>query len=874
MKRLLRLIAIAVVGLLISLSIHGITPTEALPPQQAALDLLQAGKSNYAAGQYSEAVQTLDKAAQAYQAAGDVLRQAQALSFISLAQQKRGRWIEATAAINQSQSLLNTLPGELAVHAQVLNTQGHLQLALGQAEAALKTWQKAEALYTQASDRTGVMGSQINQAQALEALGFYRRSCRRILQAFQTQSACEELTPETLGEVLDTLQTQPPSLQGIGLRSLGNVLRLLRKLDESQQVLEQSLALAHQLNLTEAEAKALLSLGNTQQALATRARDLNDLQAAQIHDQAALDNYRAAAIAASILPLTALQAQINELSLLVDRSAVEAQKLLSPIQAAIERLPPSRAAVYTRIQFVHCLVRLKEMGDISLNWTDIAQILERAEEIAVSIGDKRAESYALGTLGELTYAHFPQSNGQMLLKRAVTLASSENAPEIAYQWQWQLGRIYRDTGDTEAAIAAYQAAFTNLQKLRGDLVTLNQEIQFSFREQVEPIYRELAGLLLESSQSLPDQERLRAARQVIEALQIAQLDNYFQDACATLKSEEVDRVDPQAAIFYTILLPKRLEVILSLPDGTLHRHVNRVSQADVEQTVNELQRYLKEPDRLKDVQQRSQSLYNWLIKPFEITFSSQQIHTLVFVLDTVLQNIPMAVLYDGEQYLVQKYATALTPGLRLLGPERLSPKLNALVAGVSERQQVGLREFTALTNVEDEWKMVQATVPSETLLNSRLTRSNLEAQLDFNSFSVVHLATHGQFSSDPEGTFILLWNQVLNVNDFELVLPQRDSSRIELLVLSACETATGDKRATLGLAGVAVRGGTSSTLATLWQVNDQSTATLMGQFYQELSKTTKAEALRRAQLKLWETTEQDWQVPSFWGAYVLVGNWL
>ena len=870
--------AIATVGLLISLSIHGLTPvTEALPPQQAALELLQAGKTDYAAGQYSEAVQTLHEAAQAYQAAGDVLRQAQALSFVSLAQQKRGQWTEATAAINQSQLLLNTLP-ELTVQAQVLNAQGHLQLALGQAEAALKTWQEAEALYTQASDHTGVMGSQINQAQALEALGFYRRSCRRILQAFQTQSACEELTPETLAGLLDTWQTQPSSFRVIGLRSLGNVLRLLRKLDESQQVLEQSLALAHQLNLTEAEAKALLSLGNTQQALATRARDLNDLQAAQTYAQAALDNYRSSAIAASMLPLTALQAQLNELSLLVDSNAVEAQKLLSPIQQAIDRLPPSRAAVYTRIQFVHCLVRLKEMGDISFDWADIAQILKRAEQIAVSIGDKRAESYALGTLGQLTYSHLPQSTGQALLKRALTLASIENAPEIAYQWQWQLGRIYRDTGDTEAAIAAYQAAFTNLQKLRGDLVTLNQEIQFSFREQVEPVYRELAGLLLESSQSLPDQERLRAARQVIEALQIAQLDNYFQDACATLKSEDVDRVDPQAAIFYTILLPERLEVILSLPDGTLHRHVNQVSQAEVEQTVSQLQRYLKEPDRLKDVQKHSQSLYNWLIRPFEntLTRSPQPIHTLVFVLDTVLQNIPMAVLYDGEQYLVQKYATAITPGLRLLGPERLSPKLNALVAGVSESQQVGRREFTALANVEDEWEMVQATVPSEMLLNSRLTLSNLEAQLDEHSFSVVHLATHGQFSSDPEGTFILLWNQVLNVNALARVLPQPDdSSRIELLVLSACETATGDKRATLGLAGVAVRGGTSSTLATLWQVNDESTVRLMGRFYQELTKTTtKAEALRRAQLKLWENTEQDWQVPSFWGAYVLVGNWL
>ena len=104
-----------------------------------------------------------------------------------------------------------------------------------------------------------------------------------------------------------------------------------------------------------------------------------------------------------------------------------------------------------------------------------------------------------------------------------------------------------------------------------------------------------------------------------------------------------------------------------------------------------------------------------------------------------------------------------------------------------------------------------------------------------------------------------------------------EPSIIDLLVLSACETATGDKRAALGLAGVAVRAGARSTLASLWQVNDESTAALMGQFYRELIENpeiAKAEALRRAQLKIWKTTNKDWQVPSFWASYVLVGNWL
>ena len=140
------------------------------------------------------------------------------------------------------------------------------------------------------------------------------------------------------------------------------------------------------------------------------------------------------------------------------------------------------------------------------------------------------------------------------------------------------------------------------------------------------------------------------------------------------------------------------------------------------------------------------------------------------------------------------------------------------------------------------------------------------------------MATHGSFSSDPEETFLVLSDQRLQASELnDLLRNPEQSSLIDLLVLSACETATGDKRAALGLAGLALRAGARSTLATLWQVNDASTATLMREFYAILNTNpgmTKADALREAQLSLWENTSQDWEVPFFWAPYVLVGNWL
>jgi L-aspartate oxidase len=385
-----------------------------------------------------------------------------------------------------------------------------------------------------------------------------------------------------------------------------------------------------------------------------------------------------------------------------------------------------------------------------------------------------------------------------------------------------------------------------------------------------------------------NQKNLKDAREAIEALQIAELDNYFKDACAPFRKQPIDNFDPNAAIIYTISLPERLEVIVSLPNGRLLHHSNFVTRWQVEQTLEQLQEYLKQPDRLQDVEQLSQIVYSWLIAPFaqdlEINSDRQQsqIKTLVFVLDALLKNIPMSALYDGKQYLLQRYAIAVTPGLRLLKAEAKNPsqRLEALITGISQAIQIDKKKFTPLEKVEAEVKTIQALIPGETLLNSNLTKNNLEQQLNLKPFSLVHIATHGQFSSDPDKTFILLWNELLNVKAFNNIFLSGSNSGkelIDLLVLSACETALGDKRAGLGLAGIAVRSGTRSTLATLWDVNDESTSQVMIEFYRVLSENPalhKAEALRQAQLKLWQNRDRDWQVPFFWASYVLVGEWI
>lgn len=163
------------------------------------LDLLEQGRSFYAAGQFAAAVTVWQQAAQQYQTQGDFQQQAIALTYLSLAQQELGNWSEAEAAISRSVQLLQADPaGQSLPLAQALNARGRLEFLLGQATAAIATWQQATDLYRQQGDGLGVTGGLINQAQALEAAGAYRRACATLLQAMGVEQRCEIAAAEAI----------------------------------------------------------------------------------------------------------------------------------------------------------------------------------------------------------------------------------------------------------------------------------------------------------------------------------------------------------------------------------------------------------------------------------------------------------------------------------------------------------------------------------------------------------------------------------------------------------------------------------------------------------------------------------------------------
>ncbi len=825
-------------------------------PEESLKDLAQQGKTLYEAGRLVEAQQVLQKVFQEYKTLGDKLRQAVTLSNLALVYQQRGMFAEANTAINDSLQLLGTQNSKQYLHvlAQTLEIKGSIQLEQGQPQQALQTWQQAEAEYTAKSDvydglrqHPAINRTRINQAQALQVLGFYRRALTMLTQVSQN------------------LQSQPDSLtKVIELRSLGDTLQLTGDLEKSRQVLQESLQTAQKLQSLEEISATLLSLGNT-------ARIAEDYQSAIAFYQQA--------IVKSPSSLTKVQAQINLLTILLNTQQWKvAQPLLKQIPTELDNLPLSQVAVYARIHFAQSLIKQQSVNDSK---ESTAKMLAKTTKLAQALGDKRAESYAIGTLGKLYERDQQWLNAQKLTQQALTLAESVNAPDIAYNWYWQLGRLLKQQGNIKGAIASYDAAVHELQSLRNELVGVNRDVEFSFKESVEPIYRESVALLL--SPGNQSEQTLNKARQRIEGLQLADLDNFFREACLNVTKvvldEVVDRDNPTTAVIYPIILPEQLQVIVKIPKQPLQRYLINKSQIEVEKTLGQLRQYLTEPDRIEEVKTLSSQVYSWLIQPIESELQHSNVNTLAFVLDGALRNVPMAALYDGKQYLVEKYAVALNLGLQLQKPKSLAQENLQVLAGGLVKPPSQFPQFPPLPEIKSEFNLIaKAGIATTKLLDKDFTSQALEGKISSIPFNVVHLATHGQFSSRPEDTFILAADGPINVNDFDLLLRRRDetySQALELLVLSACQTAEGDNRATLGLAGVAVRAGARSTMASLWNVGDRSTAILVGEFYRELvsAKVTKAEALRRAQVNLLRKYP-NYSRPGYWAAYVLVGNWL
>jgi len=323
-------------------------------------------------------------------------------------------------------------------------------------------------------------------------------------------------------------------------------------------------------------------------------------------------------------------------------------------------------------------------------------------------------------------------------------------------------------------------------------------------------------------------------------------------------------------VIYPILFPDHLTLLLMLPDGMRQIGVP-VTSEELGRTAAGFREQLE--DMEEDFQDDAEQLYDWLIRPAEDELVSRKTGTLVIAPDGPLRLIPFAALHDGERFLTEKYALGYVPAISLteIGlPGQKSGR--TLLGGLSEERE----DFPALKGVEKELEAIRTVTGGKVLLNQEFTDENLESEMRGRDYGTLHLATHAIFGGSPEETYLVTYNDRLTMDELGRLVGLRkyQERQPELLTLSACETAMGDERSAFGLAGVALKAGARSAVATLWSVSDKAAFLIVDEFYRQLgtSGVSKAEALRNAQKRL--IAEPRYEHPAFWAPFLLIGNWL
>ncbi|MEQ9484445.1 CHAT domain-containing protein [Coleofasciculus sp. F4-SAH-05] len=774
----------------------------------------------------------------------------------------------------------------------------HNNLALayqqtGELAQAIAHWEKAIQIYQASPDAENqkrIAGLLTEQAQAYNDLGQHPRAITIL------ESAIELATeyPDSLAEA---------AAQG----ALGNAHWSVGNYDQAISAHKQSLKIARALNNNSFIATALNNVGNVYISRASRssyqaqvAELEGDLEEATRLTQEALQDWTQARTffeqsletAQALGSLTEIKALMNLNRWVISRHwANVADNSAEPlsegdqeflqsnwqrVRALLPGIPDSRQKAYTLIHLAASFQQIESEASTQ----ESIQLLTHALTIAQKIGDAKAQSFALGSLGQVYESAGDYSTAMNLTRQAEFSAQQIQSSDSLYRWQWQAGRMLKARGNIASAISAYEQAIATLQNIRGDLVA-NKELQLDFREQVEPVYRELIDLLLNaSSRDLSDpnsQEEVSPLKEVldiVELFKLAELENFFGDECVQVAKDKAQNeeglVDANAAVIYSIILNDRTEMILRSPDGSLKNYPIPISKEEMEAEIEQL-RYFLELRTTEQYIPQAQKIYNWLIRPMEADLAVIQPKTLVFINDGVLRQIPMSALHDGQNFLIEKYPIAITPSLSLTTSQPLDRnQLRALSLGLT----VAKPPFAALTNVEAELNAVEEILGGTELIDQDFTFSNLQAKLRRKNFPVVHMATHGKFGVDSQSTFILGYDQQISIEQLDNLLRSRGRREaVKLLTLSACQTATGNNRSALGIAGVAVRAGVESALATLWYINDEATVPLIAEFYRQLRQPdiTRAEALRQAQLKM--ISNVNYNHPGIWSPFILIGNW-
>ncbi|MEM7793711.1 MAG: CHAT domain-containing protein [Cyanobacteria bacterium P01_C01_bin.118] len=834
-------------------------------PAEAAR-LLEQGGQEYRDQQHDLAERTLQDSLRLHRALGDQNGEAWTLNYLGLVYFATGKNDEAIDVNKQALEIYERLQQKNGM-AQVLSVLGQAYDAKAEYAVALEQHEKALKLFKEIKDDKQVAWTYLHLGRTYNSLAQYNQSIefyQKALNLFRSlgnrwgeSDALKDLgfvyfSQSRHSDAINLYQQALPIFNDIGNPSgegytriqMGLAYTFLSQYDEAIAQYNQALPIFEQIEDSKGKAHVLMNMGNTYRA--------------QSQHEPAMRLYQEA------IPL------FYEFK---DREG--------------------QALIFKNIGELYVEQGDPELGIISLKQS--VNTYERIRSGLVSLDQDLQDSFA--STVEATYRTL-----------AETLLEQGRIPEAQQVLDLLKLEELREFTDTRAVWASDGISFSNPEQavvdVHGSLIALGSNV-------VECELNDCAELntLLKQQQSLLAQYKTELSRFVETIRANRRDDNNFQDL-DNISVDARELLDAYAAdeqnslLVYPFVLEDKLWLVWVTVGDVVGSIEVPVSQGELATTVQKFGALLKSrSSNMDELQATSQKLHSWIIQPLADELEKNDIDHLVFVNDRVTRYIPMGALYNGENYLLERYTVSTVLSTTFTDmDDRLGPVTDSNVLGLGLTEAVG--DFIPLPAVRDELAGIiedqdgDGIYPGQTFLNQDFTLDAFKNNLRGNR--ILHMATHAAFvPGQPKESFIVLGDGYrLEIPEIETMT--RRLKDLHLVVLSACQTALGETNQEDGteIAGLssyfleANRSG--AVVASLWNVNDNSTSVLMQRFYENMAAgETKADALRKAQLSLLgsdQTADGDERIigqrqaddagtaplshPYFWAPFILIGNGL
>ena len=853
-------------------------------------------------GDMQKALDMYQQALPLLRAARDRAGEARTLNNVGAVYAATGEPRKALDTYNQALPLQQAA-GDRAGQAATLNNIGAVYNSLGEKQKTLDTFDQALPLLRAVGDRAGEAATLGNIGAVYDDLGEKEKALDYYHQALPLKRAVgnragEARTLSNIGVVYFALGEQPKALDyfnqallilhSIGDRAgeaatLNNMGASYDRLGEKQKALEaytQALPLRRAVGDRAGEGATLNNIGTVYDTLGEKTKALDYYNQALPLKRAAGDRAGEAAT------LNNLGDLYNDLG--------EKQKALDAFTQSLLLSRAVRDPLGEAATLVLLMDYWKSAGNPSLAVLFGKQAIDRFQQVRRNIGDLEKEDQQ----------SFLKSKEDDYRELADLLISGGRLPEAQQVLDLLKAEEYSQftqrRGDAGSA--------TNPVARTPEEEKQNQEYEQISRE-VTAIGAEWSQLHAKASRSAEEDarynqlsDRLTAANRRFQAFLKTLYDSFGQGDAANAKVASVNEqtaglqtlvgeLGAGTAAVYTLLLDQKCVLLVITPTLRVAREVP-IAKIAVRGKVFAFARALAGHQSDEDILPKAQDLYDLLIAPIEKDLEGAQAKTLVWSLDDVLRYVPLAALYDGKQYLVERYRNVVitTASVGNLKDQPRVASWRGVAMGVSKDYD-GLGELKAvpgeLSSVvrSEQTPGSHGPIPGVILLDDSFTQAAMENALDRHP-PLVHIASHYVFHvGDDTKSYLLLGGERTGGQAFHLTLADlRDDQRldfqgVELLTLSGCQTAVGsnasDGREVDGLGITAQRKGAKAVVATLWAVDDASVGLLMATFYKLWIGTpgiSKAKALQQAQLAILHGGER-YGSPYYWAPFILIGNW-